>query len=74
MQRRRFVLLEVLYGERAQKVDHIHVSHSGSVCPFDDVALKRGAALDFGLYSNASNPGSGPYDVPLARLIESGNV
>jgi hypothetical protein len=30
--------------------------------------------LDFRVYSKALNPGPGPYDFQLARLVKGGNV
>jgi hypothetical protein len=36
--------------------------------------LKRTEALDFRVYSKALNPGPGPYDFRLARLVGPGKV
>lgn len=45
-----------------------------NVSRFGEVALKRTEALDFRVYSKAFNPGPGPYDFRLARLVEPENV
>ena len=58
------------HGGLGQKFDHMYVVHSGNVARFNDVALNRSQALDFGVYSKALNPAPGPYDFRLARLVE----
>ncbi len=58
------------HGGLAQKLDYMYVVHRGNVARFNDVVLKRSEALDFRVYSKALNPGPGPYDFRLARLIE----
>ncbi len=60
------------HGGLAQKFDHMYVVHRENVSRFHDVALKRSEALDFRVYSKALNPGPGPYDFRLARLVEPG--
>ena len=48
----------------------MYVVHRENVSQFNDVALKRREALDFRVYSEALNPGPGPCDFRLARLVE----
>jgi ABC-type sugar transport system substrate-binding protein len=58
------------HGGLAQKLDYMYVVHRGNVARFNDIVLKRSEALDFRVYSKALNPGPGPYDFRLARLVE----
>ena len=60
------------HGGMAQKFDDLYVVHRGNVARFNQVILKRSEELDFRVYSKELNPGPGPYDFRLKRLVEPG--